>query len=148
MTIPSIDKNIFIELEIKEPIISFTPTISNKTVNLIYDINTNTLSEEYRTLTLDNKSKVNIKVVGYSIENGTDTNDCSNFIYISDSYSNITVLPGTKQEAIINIKAKDTNNLANLVNTSRLCPIKINYLHPYREGEYLSSLENLTIYFK
>ncbi len=147
-TAPSLDKNIPIELEIKEPIISFIPTISNKTVNLIYDINTNTLSEEYRTLTLDNKSKVNIKVVSYSIENGTDTNDCSNFIYISDSYSNITVLPGTKQEAIINIKAKDTNNLANLINTSRLCPIKINYLHPYREGEYLSSLENLTIYFK
>jgi hypothetical protein len=142
------DKNFPIEIEVKEPLIKFTATLNKETINLIYDENLNTTTEEYLNLKLTNNNPVNIDVVGISIENGSDKNDCNNFVFISDIYKNTKILAGADYTALVNIKIMDLNQAPIEINTSIVCVLKIGYKHPYRDDETLEILKHITIYVK
>ncbi|MEI8364145.1 MAG: hypothetical protein WCF78_01670 [archaeon] len=142
------DQNFQIEIEIKEPLIKFTGTLSKETVNLVYDENLNTTTEEYLNLKLTNNNPINIDVVGITIENGGDKIDCNNFIYVADVYKTMKILAGSDQTALINVKIIDLLQGPTVINTSRACVLKISYKHPYRDNEYLDIKKNITIYVK
>jgi len=142
------DQNFPIEIEIKEPQIKFIGALSKETVNLVYDENLNTTTEEYLNLKLTNNNPINIEVVGIAIENGGDKNDCNNFIYVANIYKTMKILAGSDQTALINVKIIDLLQGPAAINTSRACVLNITYKHPYRDDEYLDIKKNITIYVK
>jgi len=141
------DPKIFdIKLDITEPEIDFSIKLSKTNINLNYDVNLNTTNEEYIILTLTNKMDIDVGIDSIYYEDVTMKNDCSNYIYISPNSIPDTVLKNNDSEILINITAIDTNLIGDLVNNSRGCAIKVKYLHPFRQSEYLEDSENLTIF--
>ncbi len=142
------DQSFSIEIEIKEPLIKFTGTLNKETINLVYDENLNTTTEEYINLKLTNNNPINIEVVDIAIENGSEREDCNNFVYIADTYKTMKILAGADQTALVNVKIIDLLEGPNVVNSSRVCVLNITYKHPYRDDEYLEIKKNITIYVK
>jgi len=142
------DQNFQIEIEIKEPLIKFTGTLNKETINLTYDENLNTTTEEYLNLKLTNNNPINIEVVDIAVENGSEREDCNNFVYIADTYKKMKILAGADQTALVNVKIIDLLEGPNVINTSRVCVLNVIYKHPYRDDEYLEIKKNITIYVK
>ena len=125
-----------VDIEIKEQEVKFNVSLNKESVNLNYDANNQITDEEYVTLTLD--------IDSITLENFSGRNDCENLVYIPPNYR--TTIPSKDKEEIpLHVMAIDGSLVGDLVNNSRVCRIIVRYKHPFRVGEYLEKVENLTI---
>jgi hypothetical protein len=140
-------KEVEINITIKEPSINFTTSLNKTNVTLKYDEENNITNIEYLTLTLDNKSSIDIDLEDIKIlDLDPIKKDCNNYIYVSqDAIPNMKITRNTKPTTMITITATDPNLIGSLINNSRLCNIVIEYKHPFRTDEIIPISNNLII---
>ncbi len=141
------NKIIPIKITIEEPSIDFDTKLSTSETEINYDSNNTTTDKKYITLTLDNKSTIDIEIVNISILNlDPDKKDCNNYIYISEnSLPDKRVIKNTKPEIPITIFAKDPSLIGDTINNSRICGINVEYKHPFRIDETINISKNIII---
>lgn len=141
------DKIIPISIQVKEPSINFTSKLNKTQITLNYDVNSDTIDMEYLTLTLENKSSIDIELTDVKVlEIDPLRKDCNNFILISqEALYNNKVITNTNQEIFAAITAKDTSLIGDLSNNIRMCSIIVEYKHPYRINETITLSNNFSI---
>jgi len=140
-------KTLPINITITEPNINFNTSLNKKNVNLTYDVNNNVTNIEYVTITLDNKSSIDIDLLDIKVlDLDPIKNDCNNFIYFSENaFPDMKVISNTKPELPITITAIDPTQIGDLINNTRMCNIVIEYRHPFRPSETVMSSNNFSI---
>jgi hypothetical protein len=141
------DKEIPISIQIREPPINFTSKLNKTQIVLNYDVNKDQIDMEYLTVTLENKSSIDIDITDVKIlEIDPLRKDCNNFVLISqEALYNTKIITNTNQEIFAAITAKDTSLIGDLSNNIRMCSIIVEYKHPYRTNETITLSNNFSI---
>lgn len=139
------DKEFPININIKEPTINFTTSTNKKEVKLKFDVNKNFSNVDYVTLTLDNKSTIDIDLINIETLN-LDSDDCNNFVFIPENaIPNMRVNRNTKPDILLRIEVIDPSLITGLINNIRVCNVVVEYKHPFRPLESNIISNNITI---
>lgn len=132
-----------INLNIKEPDNKFSVTVSKTTININYDLNSNTTSQDLVNIKLNNQNKVPLYIDELLLENSTGTNDCNNWVELPPNFNQTTIVPNNFVEAPAIIKGKDI--IDSPAGSIKICTIKTRYKNPFGTQDILEDLKTITI---